>query len=88
MNIEIHYDPARAMYDIYCRYSDYRYSIYPDVLIKAEPNGLIKPFLSFHTDTYLSLRAAILADGVTNDANDARQVRDRLLTLVEKLVIK
>ena len=86
MNVHIDHNVATDYFDIYVRSGEN--SLLPNYSWKAAKQGEeIKPFLRLQPDLYEAIANAML--GIThadpNYLKDTQQVRDRLLTLVEKL---
>ena len=83
----IHFNPASNYVEIYARASDTKYMVYPHEIRSAEPGTEIEPYLKLDRFIYEAFMREALGPTPTDDVlRDTRQVRDRMLTMVEKLV--
>lgn len=83
MNVTIHPNPATMRVEIYVR-SDTVYLDPDGVWTFYAPGEETKPYLTLDRDIYEEIMRAALGPTPTDDMlRDTRQVRDRLLTMIE-----
>jgi len=89
--VKIIHRPEALRYDVYLYNDDHSYSGYVNtdgivIWERYEPGTAPKAFNVFDEQVFNALRQAMIGEAIDKDdaLHDARNIRDRLLTMVEK----